>query len=108
MPVELIVDGDTVAWATGAAALGHPLRVLQFVATHAMQLGAAIRAGDLVITGTCTGLVPARLGVEHLGRVGGADVHVRFDSHAERTAEFRRGKEFAERHPDHRAAPKTS
>ncbi len=32
VPVELIVDGDSVASATGAAALGHPLRVLQLVA----------------------------------------------------------------------------
>jgi 2-keto-4-pentenoate hydratase len=79
VPVELIVDGQPAASATGAAALGHPLRVLQFVAEHAIQLGDPIRAGDLVITGTCTGLVPARLGLDHLGRVGGADVRVRLD-----------------------------
>lgn len=79
IPVELLVDGATVASATGAEALGHPLRVLLAVAAHAHELGHTIGVGELVITGTCTGLVPARIGVDHVGRVGGADVRVRFD-----------------------------
>ena len=77
--VELLVDGETIASSTGAAVLGHPLRVLHFVANHAHEVGHPIRAGELVITGTCTGLVPARLGADHVGRVGGSDVCVRFD-----------------------------
>lgn len=77
--VELCIDGDVVASATGAEALGHPLRVLRWLARHTNTIGNPIRSGELVITGTCTGLVPARLGVEHIGRVGGAEVRVRFD-----------------------------
>jgi 2-keto-4-pentenoate hydratase len=77
--VELGIDGEVVAAATGAEALGHPLLVLQWVAAHATALGHPIRSGELVITGTCTGLVPARVGADHVGRVGGAEVRVRFD-----------------------------
>ncbi len=76
-PVELDIDGETVASATGAEALGHPLRVLRLVASHAASLGQPIRSGDVIITGTCTGLVPARLGADHVGRVGGVEVRVR-------------------------------
>ena len=78
-PVELGIDGEVVASATGAEALGHPLLVLQLVAAHAASLGHPIRSGELVITGTCTGLVPARVRADHVGRVGAAEVRVRFD-----------------------------
>ena len=78
-PVQLSIDGDVVVAATGAEALGHPLRVLQLVARRALAIGEPVRSDDLVITGTCTGLVPARPGANHVGRVGGAEVRIRFD-----------------------------
>lgn len=78
-PVELGIDGVVIASSTGAEALGHPLVVLRLVAAHAVSLGQPIRSGELVITGTCTGLVPARVGADHVGRVGEAEVRVRFD-----------------------------
>ena len=78
-PVELIIDGEVTAAATGAEALGHPLVVLRLVAAHAASIGQPIRSGEPVITGTCTGLVPARVGVDHVGRVGEAEVRVGFD-----------------------------
>ena len=77
--VELTIDDEPVAQATGAAAWGHPLRVLQLVARRAESMQSPLRAGQLVITGTCTGLVPARPGHEHVGRVGDAEVRLRVD-----------------------------
>lgn len=79
LPVSLSVDGEPIVEATGAAAWGHPLRVLNVVADRARSTGDVLRAGQLVITGTCTGLVAARLGAEHVGRVGDAQVRVRID-----------------------------
>lgn len=76
LPVELWIDGEKVAAGTGADALGHPLRVLSWLAGHAAERGAPLRTGELVITGTCTGLVPARRGADHVGRVGDAEVHL--------------------------------
>lgn len=72
--VTLAIDGEDVAAGTGADALGHPLSVLAWLAGHAAERGAPLRAGDLVITGTCTGLVPARPGATHVGRVGSTEV----------------------------------
>lgn len=70
MAVSLEIDGAEVASGTGADALGHPLHVLAWLAGHAAGFDTPLRAGDLVITGTCTGMVPARAGVRHTGRVG--------------------------------------
>lgn len=75
-PIRLIIDGDEVAAGTGADALGHPLAVLAWLAGHAAERGAPLRSGELVITGTCTGLVPARRNAEHVGRVGDVEVGV--------------------------------
>lgn len=74
VPVTLTIDGEEVAAGTGADALGHPLAVLAWLAGHAVERGAPLRSGELVITGTCTGLVPARQGLTHFGRVGDAEV----------------------------------
>ncbi len=68
--VELQVDGGSVVSGHGAMALGHPLNVLHFAATHALQQGTLIRAGELVITGTCTGIFSPRPGMTATGRVG--------------------------------------
>lgn len=75
-PVTLEIDGEEVAAGVGADALGHPLAALAWVAGHAAERGTPLRAGELVITGTCTGLVAARDGVMHVGRVGDAEVSV--------------------------------
>ncbi|MGB3734349.1 MAG: fumarylacetoacetate hydrolase family protein [Ilumatobacter sp.] len=73
-PVTLTIDGDEVAAGSGADALGHPLKVLAWLAGHAAERGTPLRSGELVITGTCTGLVAARPGARHVGRVGDTDV----------------------------------
>ncbi len=75
-PVTLTIDDEEVASGRGEDALGHPLEVLSWLAGHAAQRGTPLRSGDLVITGTCTGLVPARPGAHHVGRVAGTEVIV--------------------------------
>lgn len=70
LPVALDVDGDERVAATGAMALGHPLSVLHVVATMAIGWGTPIRAGELVITGTCTGIVAPHSGMTIVGRFG--------------------------------------
>lgn len=73
-PVTLAIDGEEVAAGTGADALGHPLAVLVWLAGHAADRGMPLRSGELIITGTCTGLVAARAGATHVGRVGDSEV----------------------------------
>lgn len=46
------VDGAEVGRGTGAEVLGHPLEALVWLTRQ----GVALRAGDLVSTGTCTGI----------------------------------------------------
>jgi 2-keto-4-pentenoate hydratase/ribosomal protein S18 acetylase RimI-like enzyme len=59
LPMRLVIDGKEVASGTGAAALGHPLAALAWLAQHRVDRGAPLRAGDVITTGTCTGAVPA-------------------------------------------------
>ncbi|MGA9276750.1 2-keto-4-pentenoate hydratase [Ilumatobacter sp.] len=79
VPVALVAGGESGAVASGAEAMGHPLRVLAAVGAFAIDAHHPLRAGELVITGTCTGLVAAERGIDHVGRVGDAEVRVRFD-----------------------------
>ncbi len=77
-PVTLDVDGVRIAKGTGADALGHPLRVLHFAAGLALEQGRLIEAGQLVITGTCTGVVDGTAGQHVLGTIGDRTVEVTF------------------------------
>lgn len=74
--VSLVIGEETVAMGVGADALGHPLTVLAWLAGHAAEWGTPLRSGDLVITGTCTGLTAVRQGAIHIGRVGDAEVRL--------------------------------
>lgn len=56
--VSLLVDGVEAATGTGADVLGDPIRALLWVVGHEQRRGRSIAAGTVVITGTCTGLVP--------------------------------------------------
>ncbi|MFN3217986.1 MAG: 2-keto-4-pentenoate hydratase [Acidimicrobiales bacterium] len=60
--VSLLVDGVEVATGTGADVLGDPIRALQWIVGHEQRRGRSIAAGTVVITGTCTGLVPVTTG----------------------------------------------
>ena len=60
--VRLSIDGKEVASARGGNAAGHPRRLLAWLANHRARLGAGIAAGDIVTTGSHTGLVFAAPG----------------------------------------------
>lgn len=56
--VALVVNGKTVATATGAAVQGHPAEALALAANSLAERGEYIKAGDIVLTGGLTDAVP--------------------------------------------------
>ncbi len=60
--VELYVNGDQTAEGTGAVALGSPLNVAVWLANHLNHRSLGIKAGEVVATGTCTGVKPVKAG----------------------------------------------
>lgn len=55
--ITLLVDEKVAAEGTGAAVLGNPLVVLDWAVEHLRRRGIAIEAGQLISTGTTTGIV---------------------------------------------------
>lgn len=55
--VELLVDGRPFGVGSGAAALGHPLASLAWLATQQSRRGRGLRAGEVVTTGVVTPFV---------------------------------------------------
>ncbi len=58
MPVKLVHNGTHIADGTGAAAMGHPPRALQWPQRTLARSGDQLRVGDIVITGGLTAAVP--------------------------------------------------
>lgn len=56
MPVRAVLDGVTVASGTGAMVLGHPLNALLWLAKALRKRGHQLRSGEIILTGTCTGI----------------------------------------------------
>ena len=56
--MTLTVDGKRIAEGTGKLVLGHPLDALTFAVNASAQRGHALKAGDIVTTGTCVGFHP--------------------------------------------------
>lgn len=61
--VTLAIDGVIVTEAVGGNAAGNPFDALVALA-NAPYKQEPLRAGQVVITGTCTGIYPARAGIE--------------------------------------------
>lgn len=62
VPVRLLRNGEEVGAATGAAAMGHPLRALDWLASALAADGQPLRPRDVVITGGLTAAVPVEPG----------------------------------------------
>jgi 2-keto-4-pentenoate hydratase len=60
--VAMTINGALRETGTGARALGDPRNVLLWLANHQSTEGRGLRSGEIVSTGTCTGLHPVRLG----------------------------------------------
>jgi 2-keto-4-pentenoate hydratase len=56
IPVRAVLDGVTVASGTGAMVLGHPLNALLWLAQALHKRGGQLRSGEIIVTGTCTGI----------------------------------------------------
>jgi 2-keto-4-pentenoate hydratase len=78
LAVVLRRDGEVVGEATGAAAMGHPLAALDWLAGELSRRGERLRPGDLVITGGLTSAVALDPGTEVTAVVGdGVEVRLR-------------------------------
>ena len=78
--VRVRVDAQQVAQGKGANVLGDPRTALTWLANELRAQGAFLRAGDIVMTGTCVTPVPIRAGQKleadfgALGKVSAATV----------------------------------
>jgi 2-keto-4-pentenoate hydratase len=68
MPVRAVVDSATLASGTGAAVLGHPLNSLVWLAAALSKRGQRLRKGEIILTGTCTGITKVTAGQLFQGR----------------------------------------
>ncbi len=62
LPVSMTIDGSPRGHGTGARALGDPLAVMVWLANQQSARGRGLKAGEIVSTGTCTGLDAVRAG----------------------------------------------
>lgn len=60
--VTMTINGMPRGTGTGARALGDPINVLVWLANQQSVAGRGLHAGEIVATGTCTGLDPVRPG----------------------------------------------
>ena len=71
----MTINGALRGTGTGERALGNPMNVLLWLANHQSVRGRGLKAGEIISTGTCTGLDPVRPGDRvqadfgHLGSV---------------------------------------
>jgi 2-keto-4-pentenoate hydratase len=68
---SLSVDGKEEKRAAGGNPAGHPKRLIAWLANHAASRGRALRTGDIVTTGSHTGVTVAPLGSRVLVRFEG-------------------------------------
>ncbi len=71
------VNGEERKRGTGAEVLGHPFNVLQWLANKLSADGRGLKAGEIVSTGTCTGLIgvkPGDTAVCDFGGLGAVEI----------------------------------
>ena len=61
-PVAMTINGALRGAGTGERALGDPMNVLLWLANQQSAAGRGLKSGEIVSTGTCTGLDPVRPG----------------------------------------------
>jgi 2-keto-4-pentenoate hydratase len=62
IPVAMSIGGQSRGHGTGARALGDPMNVMVWLANQQSARGRGLKAGEIVSTGTCTGLDAVRAG----------------------------------------------
>jgi len=68
---SLLIDGKVEKTAIGGNPGGHPKRLIAWLANHAASRGRALRKGDIVTTGSHTGVTVAPLGARVTARFEG-------------------------------------
>ncbi len=68
---QLWFDGQRVADTTGGHVAPDVMRLIAWLARHAQARGLPLRAGQVITTGTCTGLLMAPAGARIEGEVAG-------------------------------------
>ena len=72
-------NGAKISEGTGANVLDGPLSVLLWTANHLSRLGDTIEAGEIVTTGTCTGITPVSPGdvaIADFGSLGKVELRI--------------------------------
>lgn len=78
--VTLSIDGVERRRGSGREVLGHPLHALAWLANRRAAEGAPLKAGDIVTTGSCTGMTVIAAGTTHTADFGPlGQVEVSFD-----------------------------
>jgi 2-keto-4-pentenoate hydratase len=75
--VTALLDGAPVAQGNGYLVLGNPLESLLWLARKLAASGGLLRAGDTVLTGTCTGITKVAPRQRFEARFGEASVSLR-------------------------------
>lgn len=78
--VAMHINGEARGSGEGARALGDPMAVMVWLANQPSRFGRGLEAGDIVSTGTCTGLDRVHPGdrvVADFGTLGRVEVMVR-------------------------------
>ncbi len=71
--VTLFINGERLASGNGGMVMGHPLDALVWLANEFSRRGRGLNVGDVISTGSCTGLTPVRPGdtaVAEFGELG--------------------------------------
>jgi 2-keto-4-pentenoate hydratase len=77
--VSLVIDGKVRRRGTALAALGHPLDPVTWLANELQRFGLGLKAGQMVSSGTLTGMLAPRPGETHVADFGPfGSVSVRF------------------------------
>lgn len=77
--VTLHVNGELRGQGTAAAAIDHPLEPLTWLANELSRTGIGLKAGQVVSTGTLTGMIRGRPGETHVASYGAlGEVRVQF------------------------------
>ncbi len=64
-------NGEIVATGAGAAALGHPLNAVAWLANTMGRLGIALKAGEIILSGSLAALIPIQANDNLRVRIGG-------------------------------------
>jgi 2-keto-4-pentenoate hydratase len=68
--VALLIDGKARRTGSAAASLDHPIVPLTWLANELSRTGVGLKAGQMVSTGTLTGMLAPRAGETHVADFG--------------------------------------